>query len=75
MTIEISKQYTKITDPQRRVYNGCIYKSKQNFGPFEVLESEIQEEEIYDTLSSFGMSQVFIPKEFTNTLTPDSKDN
>ena len=51
MTIEISRQYTEITDSQRRVYNGCIYKSKQSFKPFEVLESGIPEEEVEERLA------------------------
>lgn len=25
MEIQISRQYTQITDPQRRVYNGCAF--------------------------------------------------
>ena len=44
MTIEISKQITINTDPQRRVYNGTMYSSEQIFTPFEVLESEIPED-------------------------------
>lgn len=51
MTIEISRQITVITDPQRRVYNGCIYSSEQIFKPFEVLESGIPEEEAEERLA------------------------
>lgn len=51
MTIEISRQATVITDPQRRVYNGCVYNSEQTFTPFEVLESEIPENEAEERLA------------------------
>ena len=44
MTLEISKQITENTASQRRVYNGCMDSSDQNFTPFEVLESEIPED-------------------------------
>ena len=51
MTIEISRQYTELTDPQRRVYNGCAYKSKQSFRPWETLESGISEKDINERLN------------------------
>ena len=51
MTIEISRQYTELTDPQRRVYNGCAYKSKQSFQPWETLESGIAEKDINERLN------------------------
>ena len=51
MTIEISRQYTELTDPQRRVYNGCVYSSKQSFRPWEILESGISEKDINERLN------------------------
>jgi len=51
MIIEISRQYTELTDSQRRVYNGCAYKSKQSFKPFEVLESGIAPEKVEERLA------------------------
>ena len=51
MTIEISRQYTELTDPQRRVYNGCAYSSKQSFKPWETLESGISEKDINERLN------------------------
>ena len=50
MQIQISRQYTEITDPQRRVYNGCAYKSRQSYRPFETLESELSPEEVAERL-------------------------
>ena len=50
MTIEISEQRTVITDPYRRVYNGCIFDSEQVFTPFRVLESGIPKSEIEERL-------------------------
>ena len=46
MQIQISRQYTEITDPQRRVYNGCAFSSRQSFTPWETLESGLSPEEI-----------------------------
>jgi hypothetical protein len=51
MRIEISRQHTVLTDPQRRVYNRCIYSSAQIFTEFEVLESEIPPEKISERLA------------------------
>ena len=51
MKIEISRQRTNITDPQRRVYNGCAFSSKQTFEPFEVLESNIAPEDAEERLA------------------------
>ena len=51
MTIEISRQYTELTDPQRRVYNGYAYSSKQSFQPWETLESGISEKDINERLA------------------------
>lgn len=51
MNIEISRQRTVITDPQRRVYNGCIHSSEQVFTEFEILESEIDESEVEERLA------------------------
>lgn len=51
MKIEISRQYTIITDPQRRVYNGCVFSSKQAFAPFELLESNIAPEDAEERLA------------------------
>ena len=51
MTIEISRQYTELTDSQRRVYNGCAYSSKQSFRPWETLESGIFEKDINKRLN------------------------
>lgn len=51
MTIEISEQQTVITDPQRRVYNGCIYSSKRIWTNFETLESEIPKDKVEERLA------------------------
>ena len=51
MQIQISRQYTALTDPQRRVYNGCTYSSKQAFTPFETLESGLSQEEVDQRLA------------------------
>jgi hypothetical protein len=48
--IEISNQRTVLTDPQRRVYNRCMWDSAQIFTEFEVLESEIPPEKIAERL-------------------------
>ena len=48
MQIQISRQYTELLDP--RVYNGCAYKSKQSFRPFETLESGLSPEEVNQRL-------------------------
>lgn len=50
MEIQISRQYTEITDPQRRVYNGCAFSSRQSFKPFETLESGLSPEEVNQRL-------------------------
>ena len=44
MQIQISRQYTELLDP--RVYNGCAYKSRRSFRPFETLESGLSPEEV-----------------------------
>lgn len=51
MNIEISRQRTILTDPQRRVYNGCMYSSAQIFEEFEVLESNIPAEDVNERLN------------------------
>lgn len=51
MQIEISKQKTILTDPQRRVYNGAMYSSEVIFTPFEILESEIPEAKAQERLA------------------------
>jgi len=63
MNIEISKQQTILTDPQRRVYNGCMYSSAQIFTEFEILESNISKEkaterlEFWVDLNNYAVSQ------------------
>jgi hypothetical protein len=63
MTIEISRQKTVLTDPQRRVYNGCMYSSAQIFIEFEILESNISKEksterlEFWVDLNNYAVSQ------------------
>lgn len=63
MQIQISRQYTEITDPQRRVYNGCTYKSRQSFTPWETLESGLSPEEVdqrlefWVDLNNYAVSQ------------------
>ena len=63
MTIEISTQHIIITDPQRRVYNGCIHSYETNYTPFEVLESEIPKDKIdkrlrfWTNLNDYAVSQ------------------
>lgn len=51
MQIEISIQKTILTDPQRRVYNGCMYSSETIFTPFELLESEIPQAKAQERLA------------------------
>lgn len=46
--IQISKKVLVITDPQRRVYNGCPYSSEYQYKPFKTLETlpnDISEED------------------------------
>lgn len=63
MQIQISRQYTEITDLQRRVYNGCAYKSRQSFTPWETLESGLSPEEVdqrlefWVDLNNYAVSQ------------------
>lgn len=63
MQIQISRQYTEVTDPQRRVYNGCAFSSRQNFTPWETLESGLSPEEIdqrlefWVDLNNYAVSQ------------------
>ena len=63
MQIQISRQYTEITDQQRRVYNGCAFSSRQSFTPWETLESGLSPEEIdqrlefWVDLNNYAVSQ------------------
>lgn len=51
MNIEISRKQIVNTDPQRRVYNGCMFSSKVVYTDFEVLESDIPFDEIEERLA------------------------
>lgn len=63
MEIQISRQYTKITDLQRRVYNGCAFSSRQSFTPWETIESGLSLEEadqrleFWVDLNNYAVSQ------------------
>ena len=63
MTIQISKPRINITDPQRRVYNGCIHSYEIYYTPFEDLESEIPEDKVekclafWTDLNDYAVSQ------------------
>ena len=50
-TIEVRKQEIILTDPQRRVYNGCAYSSETVLLEWEVLESEIPDEKADERLA------------------------
>lgn len=51
MTIEVSERELIITDPQRRVYNGCIASYKYSWKPFRLLESGLLEKEVEERLT------------------------
>ncbi|MCH9712797.1 MAG: hypothetical protein K0U20_09260 [Proteobacteria bacterium] len=63
MRIEKSEQTIVITDPQRRVYNGCIHSYETVFKDWEVLESNLSEDKakkrlkFWNELSDFAVSQ------------------
>lgn len=51
MNIEISRKRIINTDPQGRVYNGCMYSSEVAYTDFEVLESGLSEDEVEERLA------------------------
>lgn len=51
MNIEISRKRIINTDPQRRVYNGCMYSSEVVYTEFEILESGLSEDEVEERLA------------------------
>jgi len=49
--IETRKRVTVLTDPQRRVYNGCMAKSEQQWTEWDWLETELPEERVEKRLA------------------------